>query len=229
MSPEGLLTAARRASHARLFSRRRRRRLLGLVGAVPEAKVDDLVHWAEAEVAFRQGSREVAEIDERVGNEEEAIARADEAWLSASRGAVSATAFGSVVRHAGLVSQIDTARGGGPGLPRLIAAALRGARGWACTALATKPNFPLVPGLFDLVVVDEASQCTLAAVLPLAYRAKRLGVVGDPNQLRPIVSIDERRLNSLAIEHGFSREDLHDIQDESALKSTTRPAGEVRI
>jgi len=50
---------------------------------------------------------------------------------------------------------------------------MRGARGWACTTLAIKPNFPLTPGLFDLVIVDEASQCGLAAVLPAAYRAKR--------------------------------------------------------
>ena len=42
---------------------------------------------------------------------------------------------------------------------------------WACTSLSTQPNFPLKSGLFDLLIVDEASQCALADVLPLAYRA----------------------------------------------------------
>jgi very-short-patch-repair endonuclease len=43
--------------------------------------------------------------------------------------------------------------------------------------------FPLMPGLFDYLIVDEASQCDQATALHLAYRAKRLIVVGDEKQL----------------------------------------------
>lgn len=43
--------------------------------------------------------------------------------------------------------------------------------------------FPLTPDLFDLVVVDEASQVNLAEILPAFYRAKHICVVGDHNQL----------------------------------------------
>ena len=76
-------------------------------------------------------------------------------------------------------------------------------RGWACTALAAHTNFHLESGLFDLVIVDEASQCSLAAVLPLAYRAKRLAVVGDPYQLYPIISLSDRLLEGIAHGVGF--------------------------
>jgi very-short-patch-repair endonuclease len=59
-----------------------------------------------------------------------------------------------------------------------------------------------------LVIIDEASQCSLAAVLPLAYRAKRLAVVGDPCQLNPIVSVGDRLLQEIAAQTGFDTDDL---------------------
>lgn len=43
--------------------------------------------------------------------------------------------------------------------------------------------FPLQPDLFDLVIVDEASQVNLAEILPAFYRGKRICIVGDHNQL----------------------------------------------
>ena len=54
---------------------------------------------------------------------------------------------------------------------------------WAVTALAVPARLPLVPGLFDYVIFDEASQCDIASALPLMARAKRAVIVGDPMQL----------------------------------------------
>ena len=58
------------------------------------------------------------------------------------------------------------------------------------------------------MIVDEASQCSLAAVLPLAYRSKRLAVVGDPCQLNPIVSLSDGLLQEIAIQTGCDNDDL---------------------
>ncbi|MEW6663182.1 MAG: AAA domain-containing protein [Bacillota bacterium] len=44
--------------------------------------------------------------------------------------------------------------------------------------------FPLISGLFDYVIVDEASQCQQATALHLAYRSRRMVVVGDRQQLQ---------------------------------------------
>ncbi|MEW6687191.1 MAG: AAA domain-containing protein, partial [Candidatus Edwardsbacteria bacterium] len=44
--------------------------------------------------------------------------------------------------------------------------------------------FPLEQGLFDYLIVDEASQCNQATALHLAYRAKRMVVVGDDKQMK---------------------------------------------
>ena len=43
--------------------------------------------------------------------------------------------------------------------------------------------FPLENNLFDLVIVDEASQVNLAEILPVFYRGKNICIVGDHNQL----------------------------------------------
>ena len=50
------------------------------------------------------------------------------------------------------------------------------------TAAMTAQSIPMQPGLFDLLVIDDASQCTLTNLLPLIFRAKRLVVIGDPDQ-----------------------------------------------
>ena len=44
---------------------------------------------------------------------------------------------------------------------------------------------------FDLVIMDEAGQCNSAtALLPIA-RAKQLLLVGDSNQLRPVIVLED--------------------------------------
>jgi hypothetical protein len=59
---------------------------------------------------------------------------------------------------------------------------------WVTTAQSTQA-IPLIPQLFDLVIIDEATQCTLTNLMPLIYRAKRLAVIGDPEQLPSISSL----------------------------------------
>ena len=43
---------------------------------------------------------------------------------------------------------------------------------------------PLMPGLFDYVILDEASQCNVAYTLPVMFRSKRALFVGDSEQMR---------------------------------------------
>lgn len=57
------------------------------------------------------------------------------------------------------------------------------------TSLSIKSAYPLDSDLFDIVIVDEASQCDVASALPLLYRAKQVVVIGDPLQLKHITSI----------------------------------------
>lgn len=59
----------------------------------------------------------------------------------------------------------------------------------AVTSLSSKNAFPLAQELFDMVIIDEASQCDIASAIPLIMRAKQLVVIGDPMQLRHISSV----------------------------------------
>lgn len=71
---------------------------------------------------------------------------------------------------------------------------------WITTALSPQA-LPLQPGLFDLLIIDEATQCTLTNLLPLVYRAKRLAVIGDPEQLPAIPTLTAGAEQALARAH----------------------------
>jgi superfamily I DNA and/or RNA helicase/very-short-patch-repair endonuclease len=76
---------------------------------------------------------------------------------------------------------------------------------WAVTALSARGGLPFTPGLFDLVVIDEASQCDIASVLPLLFRAKRAVIIGDPQQLRHISKITAKQERVLLEKHELVR------------------------
>lgn len=56
---------------------------------------------------------------------------------------------------------------------------------WLVNPGAAAQLFPLEPGLFDVVIFDEASQCPIEQALPAIYRANTLIVSGDGMQLPP--------------------------------------------
>ncbi len=74
---------------------------------------------------------------------------------------------------------------------------------WAVTSLSARGKVPFEPAHFDLVVIDEASQCDIASVLPLLYRAKRTVVIGDPMQLRHISSVSRSKDSDLQNKYGL--------------------------
>lgn len=74
---------------------------------------------------------------------------------------------------------------------------------WAVTSLSANGRIPLEPGFFDLVVIDEASQCDIASALPLLFRAKAAVIIGDPKQLRHISSLAPHRDRELLAKHGL--------------------------
>jgi hypothetical protein len=75
---------------------------------------------------------------------------------------------------------------------------------WAVTNPHAAELLPLQREMFDLVIVDEASQCDVSSALPLLYRAKRAIVCGDPKQLRHLSWLREDRQAALASQHGLS-------------------------
>ncbi len=70
---------------------------------------------------------------------------------------------------------------------------------------------------FDLTIIDEAGQATLSVSLTALLRSERLLLVGDPNQLNPVVTIDDgihRRLKAQ-----YKIKDVYDFKENSILKT----------
>lgn len=74
---------------------------------------------------------------------------------------------------------------------------------WICRKQAVPFLFPCQEGLFDLVIVDEATQCRVDDALPLLYRAQKIMVVGDEKQT--VLAKD-----SVIDDFLFSEHDLHE-------------------
>ncbi len=61
---------------------------------------------------------------------------------------------------------------------------LRALPAWVVNAVDVHKSLPLISELFDVVIIDEATQCDIASSIPLLQRASRAIIVGDPKQLR---------------------------------------------
>ena len=73
--------------------------------------------------------------------------------------------------------------------------------GWASTNRALCEVLPASPALFDVVVIDEASQCDLALAGVALMRGKRAVVVGDPNQLRHVCFLSRTREQAYCVKN----------------------------
>ena len=72
---------------------------------------------------------------------------------------------------------------------------------WTVSNLSACGRLPLSPGLFDLVIIDESSQCDIPSCVPLMFRAKQAVIIGDPMQLGQITNLTKRTENSLLHRH----------------------------
>ena len=206
---------ARRLLRAWWFRRFRVRRLRRQLGCLETSPLEQLVTWAQIDqrVAkltseLENGRAEYQQLEASVGDPSTSMREADQKWAAASLYAIRVDAAKRISSGADRLAAFHTIPANSDRFKRAISNSFQHLRGWACTALTAHSNFPLEAGLFDLVIVDEASQCSLAAVLPLAYRAKRMAVVGDPHQLNPIISLSDGLLQEIATQTGFDNDDL---------------------
>lgn len=67
---------------------------------------------------------------------------------------------------------------------------------WCVTTYAVSGSLPLKPGLFDVAIIDEASQCDIASCFPVLYRAKKAVIVGDDKQLPHLSFLEKAKEQS---------------------------------
>ncbi len=71
--------------------------------------------------------------------------------------------------------------------------------------------------MFDMVIMDEASQCNTAVSLVPIVRGRSLMLVGDPQQLNPVILLDEVTNEKLKKRYGVS--DEYDYRKNSIYKT----------
>jgi hypothetical protein len=76
---------------------------------------------------------------------------------------------------------------------------------------------PTKPDLFDLVIMDEATQCDIASALPAIFRARRVVIAGDPNQLRHYSFVSGKQQEKARDRYALPREKIFDYRNRSTL------------
>jgi len=74
---------------------------------------------------------------------------------------------------------------------------------WAVTTYAISESLPLKPGLFDVAIIDEASQCDIASCFPVLFRAKKAVIVGDDKQLPHLSFLEKAKEQSFLSQHNI--------------------------
>ncbi|MET7787583.1 AAA domain-containing protein [Streptomyces sp900116325] len=115
----------------------------------------------------------------------------------------------ALMRARGLMGQRLQALRGRSGYQRSQKNLMAHIKGWAISTHSVR-QLDLAPKLFDLVVIDEASQCSIPSVLPLLFRARRALIIGDPMQLGHIPGVSPQQEQQARIRAGLSAAQLED-------------------
>ncbi|WP_170110361.1 DEAD/DEAH box helicase [Flavilitoribacter nigricans] len=90
---------------------------------------------------------------------------------------------------------------------------------WITNTADIHQMLPAYTEMFDVVIIDEASQCDIASALPVLQRAKRAVIVGDPKQLRHISFVPQRQQQIFREQYGLEKAPGHwlDYRNQSLL------------
>ncbi len=197
--------ARRRAARAR----RRVDRATGASGSIP------LVRIANAVDAARAG-RAAATIETRggtdLGTRWTELAAAEQRRRDALGRRRRVAPFEESVLDAGAryaIGDLVTALRSGRSRRRALLAAMSpgdltaAAPLWLGTLSDVEDVLPATAALFDLVILDEASQIEQTRAAPALLRARRAVVVGDPRQLRHVSFRSDDDIERILAEHGL--------------------------
>ncbi len=88
---------------------------------------------------------------------------------------------------------------------------------WLANLSDLNSILPLEENLFDLVLIDEATQCDIASVLPAIFRAKQTVIIGDPNQLRHYSFVSRTQQIELQQKYSLPEDASLDYRNRSIL------------
>jgi hypothetical protein len=223
-APDADLAGAARTVDSRWLRRWRLRRLLRRLGATGRVPLDRVRAALEAGAARQAAARLAAAGGTDLGPAWRALAEA-EAALAAAVGAgmrhrVRSESRWSKAARRGAAALGAALRAGRNRRRELLAgldgqALVHALPLWIGTVTDTEDLLPPVPGLFDLVILDEASHIDQIRAAPVLARARRAMVVGDPLQLRFVSFVADVDVAATLHRHGLA--DWLDVRRVSAF------------
>lgn len=96
---------------------------------------------------------------------------------------------------------------------------------WLLSPESVSEVLPLVEGLFDVIIFDEASQIFIESSIPTVYRGKKVVVAGDSKQLKPSSTFiskydDEDEEEDIETAAAFEEESLLDLAKYSFVSTS---------
>ncbi len=76
---------------------------------------------------------------------------------------------------------------------------------------------PMKKEMFDLLIIDEATQCDMAGILPLMQRAKKVVVTGDTKQLKHMSFLSKTQMKNLVQKHEIQWSESLNYRSKSLL------------
>lgn len=241
---------ARNASNARWFALggwRRRRALAALMTSAGGSRADGWPAWATerptppglltelaAVVAVERARRQL--VPHYLTRDEDALKKAralSGARLAQTSGELArAVAVEAMTHGRHLMGQRLQSLRRRSGFQKSQRGLMTHLKGWAISTHSVR-QLELAPKLFDLVVIDEASQCSIPSILPLLFRAKRALIIGDPMQLGHISGITEQQEQQARVRAGLSAAQLENhrltYHVYASYQAATRHGGETLL
>lgn len=213
------------------WARRRLAKVAARLGIRVSAGAPALHLWASSWLKVTELTQQLKSLGPLATPQD--VSRIENSWIAASTQVLRECAALARQNGKSALRSLTDQRAGQGRRPLATPTDLQHLRGWAVTALSVARTLPLQAGVVDVLILDEASQCSLAHALPLAYRCKRAGVLGDPQQLKPVVRISEAQESRAASESGVETSWLANLRlsfrENSAFDAFERSSGQVHL
>ena len=170
--------------------------LAELAEALATADIASRAHWSGTTRAdWEELVRREQAVRDAAGRWVASETRSEKRWNRQSLGAVGAVA--TALRSGRAARRERLARLRGDDLTRALPL-------WVGTLPDIDDLLPPVPGLFDLVILDEASGIDQSLAAPALLRGRRGVVAGDPRQLRHVSFLSDDQLRATREAHGLT-------------------------
>lgn len=199
--------AAKRIAKMGFMKKLRERMFLNGIKAKSGTTVEDFLEWVMASLSIKDTEADLLDLNDI---DKYNVGSANYRWAATSLGVVSAIISNDLMNCSGELEQLTQLRLRDMRAKQVVGNVVTYLKAWASDYQTANTFFNLEAGMFDLLIMDNTHRVNLAWALPLAYRAKRVVIIGDTNSAPPSVFIDDEQMDSISRRYDFDRQNMLD-------------------